>query len=129
MSKHLFYKKISILTGCLLIFLAVLAQFSPFQNTLYFSIISTLVFFIFTISVYHIGLKVVDNPNKNLFSGVAITSIIIKLILILGFLFTYQAIKGPIAKHYLLPFILIYLVYTVFETMVMMRLAKPTQKQ
>jgi len=127
MKTFVFYKKISILTGCLLIFLTVLAQFSPFQNTFYFSIISTLVFFIFTSSVYHIGLRVVDSPNKNLFSGVAITSIIVKLILILGFLFTYQAVEGPISKHYLFPFILIYLVYTVFETMVMMRLAKPTE--
>ncbi len=124
MNTTVFYKKISILSGCLLIFLIALSQFSPFQDTLYFSISSTFVFVIFTILVFHIGLRAVDSPNKNLFTGVAISSIFMKLVFILAFLFTYQAVVEPTSKHYLFPFILIYLVYTIFETMVMMRLSK-----
>jgi len=127
MNTAVFYKKISILTGCLLVFLIALSQFSPFQDTLFFSVTSTLVFFIFTITVYHIGLRAIDNPQKNLFTGVAISSIFMKLVLILAFLFTYQAVVEPTSKQYLFPFVLIYLVYTIFETMVMMRLAKPSQ--
>lgn len=127
MNTIVFYKKISILTGCLLVFLIALSQVSPFQDTLYFSVSSTIVFFIFTVLVYHIGLRAVDSPNKNLFTGVAITSIFMKLVLILAFLFTYQAVVEPTSKHYLFPFILLYLVYTIFETSVMMRLSKPSE--
>ncbi len=124
MNTTVFYKKISILSGCLLIFLIALSQFSPFQGTLYFSISSTFVFVIFTILVFHIGLRVVGSPNKNLFTGVAISSIFMKLVFILAFLFTYQAVVEPTSKYYLFPFILIYLVYTIFETSVMMQLSK-----
>ena len=127
MNTTVFYKKISILSGCLLIFLIALSQFSSFQDTLYFSVSSTVVFFIFTILVFHIGLRATKSPNKNLFTGVAISSIFMKLVFILIFLFTYQAVVEPTSKHYLFPFILIYLVYTIFETMVMMRLSKPSE--
>lgn len=129
MNTTVFYKKISILSGCLLVFLVALSQLSSFQDTLYFSISSTFIFVVFTIIVYHIGLRAVSKPNKNLFTGVAIISIFMKLVFILAFLFTYQGMVGPTSKHYLFPFILIYLVFTIFETIVMMQLSKPTKNQ
>ena len=119
-----FYKKISLLTGCLLISLAAISQLSPFQETLYFSIGATLIFVVFTIAIYHIGSKSVESPDKNMFFGVAISSIFLKLIMTLAILFSYQMVFKPSSKLYLLPFLLIYLVYTVFETSVLMKLAK-----
>ena len=119
-----FYKKISLLTGCLLISLAAISQLSPFQGTLYFSIGATFLFVVFTILVYHIGSKSVESPDKNMFFGVAISSIFLKLIMTLAILFSYQMVAKPSSKLYLLPFLLIYLVYTVFETSVLMKLAK-----
>ncbi len=120
-----FYKKIGLLFVSLLVLVAGLSRIHLFQDTFYFSAATILLFLIFTIGVYHLAAKAVHSPNKNLYSTVAISSIIVKLILMLAMLFTYQAIAQPTSRLFLVPFIFIYLVFTAFETSVLMKLAKP----
>ena len=121
-----FYKKISLLTILLILISAGLSQVNIFQNTFYFSLTSIGIFFAFTVVVYHLAAKTVDSPNKNLYSTVAFSSIIVKLIMMMAVLFIYKSMAHPVSRFHFLPFILIYLVFTAFETLVLMKLAKPS---
>ena len=120
-----FYKKIGFLIVGLLILTAGLSQISIFQNTFYFSVATISIFLIFTVGVYHLASRSLDSPNKNQYFTVAISSIIVKMLMVLAILFFYKAIAQPISCLFLIPFIFIYLAFTVFETSVLMKLAKP----
>jgi len=127
MNSSVFYKQISILSGCLFVFLALLSMISAFKDTLPFSIGVAMLFAVFTIAVFHLGMRTINSADKNSFMMIAISSIFLKLVFSLMILFSYQLAFEPPTKLYLLPFLIIYLAYTALETTVLMKLAKSSE--
>lgn len=123
-----FYKRLIGLSAILLIALIGLSRFSLFEDTLTFSVVSLFIFILFTVFIFHLGAKSAESSNKNEFTGVAILAIFGKLVMVLAILFTYQSVVEPTSKMHVFPFLLIYLIFTIFETGVMMRLAKPPEE-
>jgi len=124
MTTRKFYAQLSRVSLMLLVVLFLIHSFPPFANYWDVSIISMIFYILLSIVMFYFGKNTAGNANKNDFSRVAFASIFGKMMLTVVLVVIYFKIKQPANQNFLLPFFLIYLVYTVFETAFMMKLAK-----
>jgi len=85
---------------------------------------SLLFFILYTGTVYLVGKVSVGSKIKNLFVYLVLYNVIIKLLF--AFLIVYIYVKqfGPQSKAFLIPFLLVYLVFTACETYILDRQAR-----
>jgi len=104
-----------------------LPQEAPFQRIIFGSLIF---FSSFTIVHYLIGLSVVDHPNKGLYIGMVQLFSGIKVALTVAFVAVFMEVEKPETTWFVLPFLLNYAIFTVYETAALMRVGnkKPKQK-
>ena len=124
MSKKVFFKQLIIGSLILIVCLYFLHQIPLFQDFLDFSMISTLLFIIFCILMYFFGHAAALSTNKSAFTGIVLVSIFGKMLFSIILIVVYSQIREPENKMFLLPFILVYLYYTAFETYFLMKLGK-----
>ena len=82
----------------------------------FFVVLSTVMFFA--------GKRAAQSKNKNDFTGVALGFTIIKLFAAILIILFYSKGFQPQTNNFILPFIVIYVIYTAFETYFMMQLGK-----
>jgi F0F1-type ATP synthase assembly protein I len=87
----------------------------------------TLVFFTaFTLIAYFNVQEAAKSSNKhhftNAFLGVTIVKLLFSAMLIVG----YQVVMKPVSNKFVLPFFGVYLIYTIFETALLMKLGRTT---
>jgi hypothetical protein len=115
MTPFTFAKQLSVLTLITAIALAALAQLSPLEPYALFSWISLALFVLMTIGMFFAGTKAANSSNKNDFTNVALgfsgAKIALSAITILLFVETVK----PVTKWFILPFFLVYVVYTGYE--------------
>jgi hypothetical protein len=82
------------------------------------------VFFILSLLMYHFGKQAAQSDNKhsftNVFLGFTVGKIFLMIIVVLG----YSQLAEPETKFFIVPFFSMYLIYTIFETYVMMKLGR-----
>ena len=125
--------KPTVFTLQLLIFTAICAavlfggihQVSIFQSDQYLSIIGMVMFNIYTIGLYILSTISMRSPNKGMFTAVHIGTIFFKMVLTIAIAMMYKKNFGPESRYYILPFIMIYVAYTAYETHLMMRISNP----
>jgi len=81
-------------------------------------------FTIYTIGLYFLSSLSVRSPNKGLFTAVHIGTKFFKMVLTIAIAMMYKKQYQPESKYYILPFILIYVAYTSYETYMMMKVSK-----
>ncbi len=88
-------------------------------------IVSSLFFFVvLTIGIFWLGKMALKTPNKQFFINVVIVNVLLKMVLIFAFVFIYAKISNPISnKLFIAPFLICYLVFTVFETIILHKIA------
>jgi len=86
--------------------------------------ISLGLFFFITILMFHFGKQAALSDNKHTFTNVFLGFTTGKIFLIILFVFGYSRITEPETKFFILPFFSMYLIYTIFETYVMMKLGR-----
>jgi len=115
-----------LLVGCLIsiaMFYALdlaipLKQYSGFFYT-------TLLFFIlYTGTVYLVGHVSVGSKIKNLFVYLVLYNVLIKLLFAFLIVFIYVKQFGPQNKAFLIPFLLVYLIFTACETYILDKQAR-----
>lgn len=80
-------------------------------------------FTVLSILLYYFLRKSIFSPNKQLFLSITIANTLIKMVCSVGLLLIYKKIHNPIDGDFVLPFLIIYLVFTTFETWFMIRMA------
>ncbi|HHS95779.1 MAG TPA: hypothetical protein ENJ45_04250 [Phaeodactylibacter sp.] len=93
----------------------------PLQNIF---IISIVFFFFFSLFSYWMGVNAAFSHNKFAFTRVTFIFLFGKLFLSIALLIAYKKIVEPESNLFVLPFFLVYICYTVFETGFMMRLGR-----
>jgi hypothetical protein len=83
-----------------------------------------LLFSIFTVLSYAIGWRAVYSVDKNKFIYIYINLIIIKLALCVALALAYRYWHPLTHPLFVLPFLSIYIIYTIFGTQLMMKLSK-----
>lgn len=81
-------------------------------------------FILFSIILFYACAKSAKSENKNLFGQVFLISIFFKMLLCGLMVIAFVLIVKPQTVHFILPFLFIYLVYTVFEVYFVTKLAK-----
>ena len=126
MSLRTFYIQLSVLslsTASLIFLFTQQAQYLHFGDI---SWISLLFFILLSIIVYHLGAKMVHNRNKNDFSRLVLGFTGFKMMFSVALVFIYHAVAEPTSRWFVVPFLIIYILYTIFETHFLMRLGRMT---
>jgi F0F1-type ATP synthase assembly protein I len=76
-----------------------------------------------TLFMFFLGRKAVQSSNKYMFIRLVIASVMAKMMLILLIIVVYVKLFQPDSKLFVLPFIGVYLIFSVFETLVLYRIA------
>ena len=101
---------------------------TAFQNVIF----GSLAFFaFFTVFQYVVGLRVTNHPNKGLYIGMVQLLSGLKIAVTIFFIVIFMELAKPETTWFVLPFLLNYVIFTVFETATLMRVGneKPKPKK
>lgn len=94
--------------------------------------LSLIIFIILTVSIYGLALFTAVSPNPNHFTLLFLGVVFFKILLCAALVYVYQVYRHPSSKYFVFPFLMIYLIFTVFEVFTMTRInskyAKPVSK-
>ena len=125
MKRNSFYTGLASVTLPLIALFLILQSFVPkFLPYAQFSWASVAFFVVFSWVVYFLGTKAAQSENKNDFTRFSLMVIMGKLFLSVFLVIGYVVVVEPTNRFVVLPFIPIYVIYTVFETNFMMKLAQ-----
>ena len=85
---------------------------------------SVTLFILISVLAWHLGQKAAVSKNKNNFTALVLGFIFGKMFLCVIFILIYTRTVFPESKFFLVPFFIIYLAYTVFETMILTKLGR-----
>lgn len=85
---------------------------------------SLYLFIIISVLMYLMGKKAVGSTNILQFNNTIITFFILKMFLSIGLIFYYKKTFHPSGSAFVLPFIITYVFFTVFETYFMMQFTR-----
>ena len=127
MSSTKFYSQLILLSVILLLILFGLNQLediNPYQDIGWIS----LGFFIgLSVLIFILAKKAAQSDNKHNFTNVVLGFTMLKMLFCAIMILVYNKFYEPTSKMFLVPFFLIYLSYTIFETYVMMKLGKSSK--
>ncbi len=112
---------ITLITGFLLVIIHVFQQFSPYKVV---SAVSLVFFAILSLVMYFAAEKSALSNDKNAFTRLVMIFTFLKMFLTGALVIGYHRIFKPADSFFLIPFFLIYIVYTGFETAFMSKLGK-----
>lgn len=119
-----FYVQLGIVTVFTAIILLLLNQIQALQPYQLFSWLCLGFFVIFTFAMYFFGHQSAKSDNKNDFTNAVIGFMVGKMMFAGMIIVMYNKIVEPTSKIFILPFFVVYVIYTVFETYFMMKVGK-----
>ena len=96
-------------------------EFQPFQL---FSYSSCIGFMLFSALMYFLAYRAALSADKNLFLQQVLGTAFLKMAACIFVIIGYLKLANPSSKMYAIPFLIIYLIFTIFETYFMMKLSK-----
>ena len=89
-----------------------------------FSLYAIAAFFILSYLMYYLGSKAAGSNNKYTFNNIIVGNMILKMFMCVIIVLVYKNAYNIQSRAFLLPFLIIYLSYTIFETYFLTKLAK-----
>lgn len=129
MRNSLFLKALGwtiIVTSTLLLLLRIIISF-PFYFEL--STAGLLVFTVLSFGVFYVGQRWAKNPNRYLYIHLVIYNLMAKLFVSFLLLAIFYKLAKPEKDLFVLPFLVIYLCFTIFETFFMSKQARESSDQ
>ena len=127
MSSKRFYLQLGVISIVCLILTYLAGLIAIDKELLQLSCYSILFFTLFSIVIYIKARIAVSSPNKFAFNNIIILSIGAKMFISILFLLIYKKLANPVSHYFVVPFLIIYIVYTIFETYFMTKLSNPKQ--
>jgi exosortase/archaeosortase len=125
MSSKFFYKRLAVLSCLTIGLLFSLSALFPLLQT--YANLGWLSFFLFlgiTVLMYIFGQQAINSTNKMLFTNVSLAFILLKMMLSVMILVLYKKIAHPTSNVFVIPFFLVYFIFTIFETYLMLKLTR-----
>lgn len=101
-----------------------LSNFIAIQEYLDLSIITVAMMVTLSLFVYFLSNKALNSENKGFFINVILINVMLKLFLSFALVVAYAKITQPESKYFVVPFLFIYLIFTVFETVFLSKQSK-----
>ena len=124
-----FFTRLSILSFAATLIVLVMTRFEGLGTYLGFSLFCLAFFLLLSIAMFVMGKRTVASDNPHLFSYVVIFSIIVKIIGAVLLILIFMKLYSPPNRLFVIPFIFLYLLYSIFETNFMTRIGKANQKE
>lgn len=124
MTTKLFFRQLGVLSIGVAIGISSIHHLAQYHLGQTLSWASFIFFIFFSMSVFALSKRSVSSLNPQLFTQVFLGSTIIKLIFSLGLVLIFKEDDAIESKLYILPFMGIYLIYTVFEIYFLSKIAK-----
>lgn len=122
MTVRQFASQLTIVTIFVGVVLWLLSTFAVFGNHQQLSWMSLALFVVISIAMFFSGRWGVENDNKNTFIGLMYLYMGGKMILSIMLITLYYYYFEPETKLFILPFFLVYFIYTIFESYFLMKL-------
>ena len=119
-----FFKQLSLVSLFTLILMSILHLFPQIAIHCNFSWATCLFFILLSVLIFFIAYFAAYSSNKNAFTAVIMGFVFMKMILSVSFILVFMKIVEPVSHSFLIPFFIVYLIYTIFETYFMTKLAK-----
>lgn len=124
MTAKSFYAQLAIVT----LFAAAAAYgintFPQFADVRPIAWISLGIFVLLSIIMFYAGRKAAFSDNKHDFTNVSLGVTIGKIFIAILFILGYDQLMQPASRFFIIPFFIMYLIYTIFETYIMMKLGR-----
>ena len=124
MKQSTFFGSLVGISTVLILLLSWITTFPQFENARLFTWGVLSFFILLTLGIYFAGKHLAVAKDKNSFSNMIFFVMIFKMLLCVLFVFTFVKVMKPTDRFFLIPFFLIYFVYTIFEVVLMTRLGK-----
>ena len=122
MTNSEFYKQFGVVfmaSAILLFFFNWLKQTTDYQIL---SISGFIFFNLLSLGAFFLGKKSLNSSNKFLFNNLVIVNVMIKMFISVAIIIVFQKYAEPATNWFVLPFLTLYLVYTIFETYILTKL-------
>lgn len=119
-----FFTQLLIVTLIAIVTIVLLGQVSALSAFTDFSLITCGFFVVISIIMFFFAYQAARSASKYAFSNIIFGFMMGKMMLTIGLVMGYNSLMQPTTKLFLLPFFLIYLIYSIFETYFMMKLGK-----
>ncbi len=116
MTNNPFWKYLGFLSLVTTILLVVIYQFDVFKKDILLSILGLVFMVIATASFYLLSIKAIESTNKMAFIQLVMFNVFFKLVFVMVIVATYFKLAKPDNKLFILPFLSIYFIFTIFET-------------
>lgn len=124
MSAQVFYRQLGIvalLTAAALWLLSGVPLFAGHQP-LYWATFG--VYLVITLLLFWIGRKLAGSSNRNSFTQFVMITVFAKMALTMAVLVAYLKMAEPGSKYFILPFFVVYLAFTIYETYMLMKVGR-----
>ena len=117
---QLLFLTLIILIG-ILYFMSLNQKINEYIDIAYYAIPS---FTFLSIAIYFLTIHLEKQPNKGMLLNLVIINVMFKFLIAIGVVMIYHKTKNPEDGIFVLPFIIIYVIFTIFETYFMSIQAK-----
>lgn len=124
MIRSQFFKSLFITLALLVLVLVPIHLIKGIKPFIDLSTILIIFFVLLSVTVYLVGERFSTTKNKYLYNQLIILNFVAKLGLSIGIMVVYDRINNPESNLFIVPFGIIYLAFTIFETIFMTRQAK-----
>ncbi|MFK7932819.1 MAG: hypothetical protein AB8G22_04875 [Saprospiraceae bacterium] len=124
MNQRTFLKQMGIVSFSVVALLTVIYSFMPFQPDWALGLISWILFAVLTFLMFYFGKQAAASKNRNNFTTLILGITVVKMFLAIAAVFIYHSIAHPESRMFVVPFLLVYFIFTVYETYMLMILSK-----
>jgi len=117
---QLLFLTIAILVG-IMYFMSLNAKINEYIDIAYYAIPS---FTLLSIAVFFLTEYLEKQPNKGMLLNLVIINVMFKFLIAIAVVLIYHKLRSPDDGIFVLPFIIIYVIFTIFETYFMSLQAK-----
>jgi hypothetical protein len=119
-----FATRLCIITFLLAIVIIGIATVPGFSHTLGISVFSLVFFVLLNLAIYFAGIKSALSADPNSLTRLIMFLVFFKMFTCLLIVIVYDQYWNPASNHYILPFLIIYVTYTVFEVLFLSKISK-----
>ena len=124
MKYNFFWKYLVFISLVTVIFIAVISFINIFRDGIMLAIIGFVFMVLTSIAYYYATKKALGVSNKMAFIQLVMMTVMLKIILIMTIVAVYYKVVQPQSKYFVIPFLIIYFIYSIFETVFSYRMAK-----
>lgn len=128
MIKEPFWKYFIFLSILVALSLIGIYQIDIFKEDILLSILGFVFMVAATGGFYILSKKAIRSPNKMAFIQLVMGNVLFKLIFIMAIVATYFKVIKPETKYFVIPFLSIYFIYTIFETISIYKISNQKQE-